>query len=670
MAPAENTRADALDGTEPGAAAHGASRFQPPSIRASSAGALQRASEYLLTLQSEAGWWKGALESNATMNAEDILLRHFLGIGRPEINEPTAAWIRSQQQADGTWNTFYQGPPDLSTTVEAYVALRLSGDDVNASSMRRAAAWIRANGGIAKTRVFTRIWLALFGWFPWDQLPEIPPEIILLPDWCPLNIYDLGSWARGTVVALSLVSAQRPVRSTSIELTELHPDPDNPYPSVPTARRTTWERAFRGLDRQLRFYRRWAVRPLRRRATQRAAAWIVERQEADGCWGGIQPPTVYSIIALHLCGYDLGSDVITKGLAALDNYAVRLGDLRMVEACQSPVWDTCLATIALIDAGTERDHPQLVKAADWLLSQESTKRGDWSRRRAASAPASGWAYEFHNETYPDTDDSAVVMLALRRADATDRPARDAAVQRGVEWLWAMQSKSGGWGAFDVDNTNRLPSKVPFCDFGEVTDPPSADVTAHIVELLADIGRASDPRTRRAVKWLLAEQQVDGSWFGRWGCNYIFGTGSVVPALVAAGIPANHGSVVRATSWLLRHQNPDGGWGEDMRSYSDRHWAGRGTSTASQTAWALLALLAAGEQGEPVDRGIAWLVETQRGNGSWDEPQFTGTGFPGDFSLNYHLYRIVWPIIALGRYVQRQPLGAGSGDHAGGFPFPS
>ncbi|MGH9162432.1 MAG: squalene--hopene cyclase [Vicinamibacteraceae bacterium] len=624
---------------------------QPTPSEESARRTLERASEYLLSLQAEAGWWKGDLESNVTMNAEDLLLRKFLGVSSPDVTEATAKWIRSQQQPDGTWSTFYGGPPNLSATVESYVALKLTGDDPNAEHMRNAAAWIRDNGGIARTRVFTRVWLALFGWFPWDRLPELPPEIMLLPRRGPLNIYALASWARGTVVALSIVSSIRPVRPTSVDLRELHPDPLNPFPPMPFAPATTWEGMFERLDRFLHVYRRWAIRPLRRFAMKRAAAWIVDRQEADGCWGGIQPPTVYSIIALHLFGYGLDHPVIVQGLASLERYSIRYGDYRMVEASQSPVWDTCLATIALTDAGVRRDHPRLVKAADWLLDQEVGKRGDWATRRPKS-PASGWAYEFHNETYPDTDDSAMVMLALRRVPGSDPIRRDAAVQRGVTWLWAMQSKSGGWGTFDVDNTNTLLTKVPFCDFGEVIDPPSADVTAHVVELLAEVGQADDPRTRRALDWLLGEQEADGSWFGRWGTNYIFGIGSVVPALVAAGIPVDHVSIRRAVHWLLHHQNPDGGWGEDMRSYIDRRWAGRGNSTASQTAWALLALLAADEQGDAVQRGVAWLSRTQREDGGWNELEFTGTGFPWDFSLNYHLYRLVWPITALGRYVHQ------------------
>ena len=633
---------------------------------ASAEEALARATTHLLSLQSSEGWWKGDLETNVTMDAEDLLLRQFLGIRDEELTKATAEWIRSQQRDDGTWSTFYGGPPELSTTVEAYVALKLAGDDPAAAHMQAAARHIRASGGIAATRVFTRIWLALFGWWPWERLPEMPPEIMFLPKWLPLNIYAFGCWARQTIVPLTVVSAHRPVRPAPFTLAELHTDPANPFPERPLAPPTTWDGLFERLDRLLHAYHKRALRPLRRTALAQAARWIVERQEADGCWGGIQPPAVYSLIALHLQGYELEHPVMQAGLAAFDRFTVHTKDgMRWMEACQSPVWDTCLATIALVDAGVGADHPALVSAVDWMVGEEITRRGDWSVQRPSLAPG-GWAFEFENDNYPDIDDTAEVVLALRRVAHPDPGRVAGSVDRAVDWNLGMQSKNGAWGAFDVDNTSVLPNRLPFCDFGEVVDPPSADVTAHVVEMLAEVGMADDPRTRRGVRWLLENQEADGSWFGRWGTNYIYGTGSVLPALVAAGLPAGHPAIRRAVAWLEDRQNADGGWGEDMRSYEDpEHWAGRGDSTASQTAWALMALLAAGEGPDgrtnpAVERGVDWLVRTQLPEGTWDEPQFTGTGFPWDFSINYHLYRLVFPVTALGRYVHGSPaVGAGT-----------
>jgi squalene-hopene/tetraprenyl-beta-curcumene cyclase len=385
---------------------------------------------------------------------------------------------------------------------------------------------------------------------------------------------------------------------------------------------------------------------LRESALARAERWIVDRQEADGGWGGIQPPWVYSLIALHLRGYSLEHPVIKRGLAGLDSFTIDDG-MRRLEACQSPVWDTALALIALGDAGVPGDHEAVLRAGDWLLDEQILGRGDWAVRRP-DVPPGGWAFEFANANYPDIDDTAEVILGLLTVGRAGRPRIQPAIERGVGWLEGMQSSDGGWGAFDADNCRALVRDLPFCDFGEVIDPPSADVTAHVVEMLAVLGRAQEPAARRGVQWLLDSQEPSGSWFGRWGVNHIYGTGAVVPALIAAGIPASDGHIRRAVRWLETHQNDDGGWGEDARSYDDETWIGRGASTASQTAWALLALNAAGERSAAIRRGVQWLVTTQRPDGGWDEPQFTGTGFPSDFYINYHLYRLVFPVMALGR----------------------
>ncbi|MHB2021820.1 MAG: squalene--hopene cyclase [Mycobacteriales bacterium] len=617
----------------------------------SAATALDAAVAHLVKLAHPDGYWKGELETNVTIEAEDLLLRAFLGIGEPVLIERTARWIRSKQRPDGTWATFYGGPPDLSTTVEAYAALRLAGDEVDAAHMRQAREFIRAEGGIAASRVFTRIWLALFGEWSWDDLPVLPPEMIFLPRWFPLNIDDFACWARQTIVPLTVVSALRPVRAGVLPaLAELR------VAHRPARPKGISALAFGYLDRLLHRYGRHPIAPLRRAALARAATWIVDRQEADGSWGGIQPPWVYSIIALHLLGYPLEHQVLAAGLAGLDAFTVLeetpAGTVRRLEACQSPVWDTALAITALADAGYPTDHPLLTRAARWLVDEEIRTSGDWALRRPGLAPG-GWAFEFENDGYPDTDDTAEVVLALRRVPLTgpDAGRRDAACARGVAWTVGMASRDGGWGAFDADNTRVLATRLPFCDFGAVIDPPSADVTAHVIEMLAADGRSGEPATRRGVAWLLADQRPDGSWFGRWGANHVYGTGAAVPALVAAGVPATAEPIRRAVAWLAAHQNPDGGWGEDLRSYRDPAWVGRGTSTPSQTAWALLALLAAGERQNPHTRaGVEFLIRTQLPDGSWEEPEFTGTGFPGDFYINYHLYRMVFPVSALGRYV--------------------
>ncbi len=641
------------------------------------AGALARARDHLLGLQHEQGWWQGELETNVTMDAEDLLLRQFLGITEPGPTAAAARWIASQQRADGTWANFFGGPGDLSTTVEAYVALRLAGHPPEAPHMALAADWIRARGGIAATRVFTRIWLALFGEWPWDELPVMPPEMIYFPAWFPLNVYDFACWARQTIVPLTIVGSLRPVRPLPFGVNELRVaagpqvageggPAGEPHRRAPG--RLGWAAAFTGLDQALHLYERYgqqvrAAGAVRRAALRRCAEWIIARQEQDGCWGGIQPPWVYSLIALHLLGYGLDHPVIKRGLAGLDRFTITEdgpdGPVRRLEACQSPVWDTVLAVVALADAGVPAEDPALVRAGAWLLDEEIHGPGDWQVRRPGLAPG-GWAFEFDNDGYPDIDDTAEILLALRRVELAGPGGgagsghRHPAVQRGLRWMAGMQSRDGGWGAFDADNTSELVTKLPFCDFGAVTDPPSADVTAHVVEALSAEGLAGSRAVRRGVVWLLRAQESDGSWFGRWGANYVYGTGAVVPALIAAGVKPGKPAIRRAVGWLEEHQNRDGGWGEDLRSYDDPGLAGCGVSTASQTAWALLALLAAGPPGPAAHAGIRWLIEHQRPDGTWDEPEYTGTGFPGDFYINYHLYRLVFPLSALGRYLAGRP----------------
>ena len=622
--------------------------------------ALDRAVDHLRSLQDAAGWWKGELETNVTMDAEDLLLREFLGIRTAADTDHAARWIRSQQRTDGSWANYFAGPGDLSTTIEAYVALRLAGDPVDSPHLEAALGVIRSGGGLESARVFTKLWLALFGVWSWDDVPNLPPEIVYLPKWFPFNLYDWGCWARQTIVPLTIVATLRPVRPLPFDVDELRTG----RPPVPIAPSLSWAGAFQRLDRVLHAYGRRPIGVLRRAAMRRGTEWILARQEADGSWGGIQPPWVYSILAVHLMGYPLDHPAVAAGIGGLEGFMIREqtehGPVRRLEACQSPVWDTGLAVTALLDAGVPADDDAVLHAADWLLAEEIRVRGDWSVRRPEVEPG-GWALEFANDGYPDTDDTAEVVLGLRRIAHPDPVRSRAAVDRAVHWLVGMQCRDGGWGAFDADNTRELAYKLPFCDFGAVIDPPSADVTAHVVEMLAACGLAGSEACQRGVRWLFGAQETDGSWFGRWGANYVYGTGAVVPALVGAGVSPKDLRIARAIRWLEAHQGADGGWGEDMRSYRDPPWIGRGESTPSQTAWALLAFIAAGKAGSvAAGRGVAWLVEHQRGDGTWDEPYFTGTGFPGDFFINYHLYRLVFPVSALGRFCAATTDGGGRG----------
>jgi len=631
--------------------------------------AIRRSQEYFLRTQHPDGYWWGELESNVCMAAEYLLLTHFLGVTDQERWRKIANYLRRQQRPDGTWAIYYGGPPDLNATVEAYFALKMAGASAEEPNMRRPREFILSAGGIPRVRTFTKIWLALFGQWDWRGVPVLPPEMMLLPHWFPLNIYDFASWARATVVPLLIVLTERPVCPIpdSARIDELYPAPRNRIDySLPRPRRTfSWKGFFYGMDGLLRRYERVAFAPLRRAAYRAAERWIVAHQEADGSWGGIQPPWVYSLIALKLLGYGVGHPVMRRGLEGFEGaFAVKDDTIFNPQACLSPVWDTALAMIGLQDSGLPPDHRALVQAGRWLLKKQILSGGDWQVKAKGIEPG-GWAFEFENDLYPDTDDTAEVLIALARTHFPDQRRQRRAIERGRRWLLAMQSRSGGWGSFDKDNTRRLVNEIPFCDFGEVIDYPTEDVTAHIVEALSLLGDGKSAAVRRALAYLRGEQRRDGSWWGRWGVNHIYGTGAVLPALKAAGEDMARPYVRRAMRWLAGHQNEDGGWGETCDSYADRRLAGRGASTASQTAWALLALHAAGPWAEDgvaqraIERGVRYLVETQEEDGQWEEPHFTGTGFPGDFYVKYHLYRNYWPLMALGRC--RQELSGSQGE---------
>ncbi|MGQ9572918.1 MAG: squalene--hopene cyclase [Dehalococcoidia bacterium] len=616
--------------------------------------AIQRAQNYLLRIQYPQGYWWGELETNVTMAAEYLLLTHFLGVADRRRWDKIVSYLRRQQLPDGTWNIYYGGPGDVSATVEAYFALKLAGVSPDEPAMDKARQFVLSQGGVPKARIFTKIWLALFGQWDWSGVPVLPPELVLLPSWFPINIYEFASWARATIVPMLIILTRRPVCPIPVEarIDELYPTPRDQvdYFLPKSDKLLSWKAFFLTTDRLLRLYERWGWKPFRRRATLAAEKWILDHQEADGSWSGIQPPWVYSLIALKLLGYPLNHPVMAKGLRGFESFAIEDEETFNPQACLSPVWDTCLAMNALLDSGLPPDHPALVKGARWLLKEQILSGGDWQVKNRKGPPG-GWAFEFANDLYPDTDDTAEVMMALLRTRIPEEAEKKQALERGLQWLLSMQSKNGGWGAFDLNNTRHFITQTPFCDFGEVIDPPSEDVTAHIVELLGRLGYDKTfPPVRRALAYLKRVQEADGCWFGRWGVNYVYGTGAVLPALEAVGEEMGQDYVRRAVRWLAAHQNEDGGWGESCASYADPSLRGVGPSTASQAAWALLGLLAGGQgESEATLRGVNYLLETQEEDGSWDEPYFTGTGFPRDFFIKYHMYRNYFPLQALGRY---------------------
>jgi squalene-hopene/tetraprenyl-beta-curcumene cyclase len=610
---------------------------------------LNRALGWLLQAQATDGWWSGELETNVTMTAEHVLLFRFLGLPLDEFRVGAVAHIMRNQRSDGSWALYYDGPADLSTTIEAYVALKVLGVDASREEMRNALAVILRAGGVANARVFTKIWLALFGVYPWAGIPSLPPELVRLPLWMPFNLYDFSCWARGTVAPLTIVITKKPVRELGVDVGEIVlPGTESDLERVDGARH--W---LMYVERLQKLYERLPKQPGRDDAEKRVAQWVIERQEADGSWGGIQPPWVYSLIALNLMGYGLDHPVMRKGIEGMRRFTIDDADGWRFQACMSPVWDTAWAVRVLALAGFDPAHPAMRRAVHWLLSEQvpDDAPGDW-RMKCKERRGNGWAFEFDNDAYPDIDDTTIVVLAL--LEGGDRKATADSVERARRWTLAMDSRNGAWGSFDRDNTRELLYRMPFSDFGAMIDPPTEDVTAHVLEMLAALGYDTTNRyVARGLDYLKGTQKPYGSWYGRWGVNHIYGTWCVISALVA--LNTGEEMIDRATAWLLSVQNEDRGWGESCHSYKDESFAGIGKSTPSQTAWAVLALQLAGlTQHTAVQRGLSFLCEQQRRDGTWDEPECTGTGFPGDFYINYHLYRHLFPTMALAMDARSQP----------------
>lgn len=645
--------------------------------------ALIAAQRWLEEQQLEDGSWAGILESNACIEAEWLLAFHLLGYEFPDSGGLIRG-ILDRQRQDGSWETYHDAADgDINATVECYAALRASGFDAADERLERARAWIVGHGGLSNTRVFTRYWLAMLGEWPWEQTPNLPPEVIHIPSWFPVNIYSLACWARATLVPLCVLSARRFAKPLPEDrrLDELFPDGRQAM-DYRLPKRTgifSWGRFFLVADRVLNIYQRLGITLGRASSIQRCLEWIVQHQDADGAWGGIQPPWIYGLLALHAEGYPLTQPTMQKGLAALDtHWSYKRGNGTRIQASESSVWDTILSLLAMLDSGRDySDSASIQRAVSWVLDQQVLVPGDWSVNVKGVQPG-GWAFERANVHYPDVDDTAVALLVLARlrGQFEDPERLDRAIERGADWMIGMQSSNGGWAAFDKDNDLDIITSIPFCDFGEALDPPSADVTAHALEALGALGRDSnDPVIKRGLRFLYSEQEPSGSWFGRWGVNHIYGTAAVLTALRAVGEDMNSEPVRRAVVWLASLQNRDGGWGESCASYMDTASMGKGSSTASQTGWALMALLAADCDAfqQHVRQGVKYLTSAQS-DGTWHEPEYTGTGFPGygvgartnldkrdlegrlgqgrelqrGFMINYNMYRHYFPLMALGR----------------------
>jgi len=619
------------------------------------AGAIAASQEYLLSIQNPAGYWWAELESNVTITAEAVLLHKIWGTDHTKPLHKVVAYLRQEQRQHGGWELFYGDGGELSTSVEAYMALRLLGVPANDPAMIRAQVFILQRGGISKTRIFTKLHLALIGCYNWRGIPSLPAWVMLLPKAFPVNIYEMSSWARSSTVPLLIVCDRKPVFITdpTINLDELYVEGvDRVQWELP--QKGDWTDLFLTLDHGFKLAENLNLVPFREEGIKAAEKWILERQEATGDWGGIIPAMLNSMLALRCLGYDPSDPIVERGLQAIDNFAIETENSYRVQPCVSPVWDTAWVIRALVESGFAPNDPAVVQAGEWLLQKQILDYGDWAVKNRQGKPGA-WAFEFDNRFYPDVDDSAVVVMALHLAKLPNEKIKQTAIARALNWIASMQCKPGGWAAFDLDNDQDWLNSIPYGDLKAMIDPNTADVTARVLEMLGACDLSIDSyNLERSLTYLRREQETEGCWFGRWGVNYIYGTSGVLSALALIDPQRHKLSIERGATWLVGCQNPDGGWGETCRSYNDPSLKGKGNSTASQTAWALIGLIAAGEATgklalEVIERGIAYLVTTQHPDGTWFEADFTGTGFPNHFYLKYHMYQQYFPLIALGRY---------------------
>ena len=619
--------------------------------------AIEDGTRALLAEQREDGHFAFDLEADATIPAEYILLKHFIGAIDPAMESRTATYLRRTQEAHGGWPMVHGGAFNMSASVKAYFALKCAGDSIDAPHMVRARAAILDHGGAAHCNVFTRITLALFGVVPWTAVPVMPIELMHAPKWFPVHIYRMSYWARDTLVPLMVLTTLKPraANPRGVDLAELFPVPAETIKIWPKGPNQTggWGTLFGALDRLLRTTEPFWPKGSRQTAIEKAVAFVRERLNGEHGVGAIFPPMANTVMMFRVLGWpDDHPDVVTAR-AAIERLMVVNDDEAFCQPCLSPVWDTALSAHALLESG-ERQLDQAEACLKWLEPlQVLDVKGDWAMQRPDVAPG-GWAFQYRNDHYPDLDDTAVVVMAMDRAQAKAGHLRyDRAIARAKSWVVGLQSRDGGWAAFDADNTSYYLNYIPFADHGALLDPPTADVTARVVSMLAQLGDTPETSEalRRGIDYLRREQEAEGSWYGRWGINFIYGTWSVLCALNAAGIAPEDPAVRRAAAWLLSIQNPDGGWGEDDRSYVlDYRGYAPAPSTPSQTSWALIGLMAAGEVDHPaVARGIAYLTEAQGMDGKWQEQIYTGTGFPRVFYLRYHGYAKFFPVWALSRY---------------------
>lgn len=613
--------------------------------------AIRDAVSFLKSLQHEEGYWLGELEADTTLESDYIFYLHVLGRLDRERVKKLAAYVRRRQLHDGGWNIFAGGPAEVNATVKAYFALRLAGDSEQSAHLLRARDRILRLGGLEKTNSFTRLYLALAGVIGWEMVPAIPPELMLLPGWAYINIYEMSSWTRAIVIPLTVLYARKPrwPVPADVRVDELFRDRSRRTSAFDFEPKLSWRNFFLVLDRLLKLYDRLPWKPGRNRAVDRAATWMLEHLERSEGLAAIYPAMMNSIYALMALGYPPDHPITARQIYELGRFEIEEADTIRLQPCLSPVWDTAIALATLLEADEPPGSPAVRKAVEWLLDKQILGPGDWQIKNRDAAPG-GWAFEFRNDFYPDVDDTAFVLMALQNVSYPDQARLTQAIDRGIQWMVSMQNKDGGWGAFDRDNDRSFLNQIPFADHNAMLDPSSPDVTARVVECLGRFGwTTADPRIQRAVKYLLREQTPEGPWYGRWGVNYVYGTSGVLRALTAVGFKPN-AATNRAIEWLRSVQHDDGGFGESCRSYNDPGLMGCGEGTPSQTAWGLLGLLTALPPNDvSVQRSVKYLIEQRTPGGTWNEEQFTGTGFPKVFYLKYHLYGHYFPLYALARF---------------------
>jgi len=628
------------------------SRWQHESWAEQVEKAVQGGAECLLSLQTEEGYWHGELEADTTLESDYIYYLHVLGQAAPERIEKLANYVRRRQLEDGGWPIYPGGPSELNATTKAYFALKLAGDAPDAAHLAKARETVHRLGGLEHTNSYVRFYLALVGAVGWELVPAIPPELMLLPNWFYFNIYEMSSWTRGIVIPMAILSSVRPEfrLPERARVDELFKDPTQKTAAFAWSKKIlSWKNVFLALDRGLKLYEKLPWKPLRQKAIREAKQWMVEHLERTEGLAAIYPSMMNSIFALMALGHGPEDPLTFREIREFSRFEIEEEDTIRLQPCVSPVWDTCIAMVALEEAGLAPDHPALVKAADWLLTKQILGGGDWQIKNKDAEPG-GWAFEFRNDFYPDVDDTAFVLMALQRVKFPDEKRMEGAMRRGIQWLLSMQNRDGGWGAFDRDNDRQLLCSIPFADHNAMIDPSTADVTARVLECLGRFGWPADhPVVCKTVEFLTKDQCKDGSWFGRWGVNYVYGTSGVLRALETVSLTAQD-YCLKAVNWLRQVQKADGSFGESLNSYEVVSSKGQGNSTPSQTAWGLIGLLAGADQNDPaIARAASYLIAHQNADGSWSEDDFTGTGFPGVFYLKYHLYKSSFPVYALARY---------------------